>query len=247
MGLLSRNVKVQGDEQTMKIRYGAHIMMRGENQNVSARFTGVEVTKCGQAFMMGRYPIHYHMIGNVAGSYIKNCSVHDSFNRGTTIHGVHYLHLKNNVYYTHMGHGIFWEDSIETNNIVENCLVMNTNKSTSLLLSDITPAGMWITRPKNIIRNNSVCGSQSFGYWYDLPSRPTGPSAVAGICPLGESFGIFENNTSHNNGVGIRIYPQYIPRKFACSSVSNLKKKDIHADNPPVRAFLRNNILYGNS
>ncbi len=134
---------------------------------------------------MGRYPLHFHLIGNVAGSYIKKCAVHDSFNRGTTIHGVHYLHVQNNVYYRHMGHGIFWEDSIESNNIVENNLVMRTMISSSLLMSDLSPAGMWITRPKNTIRNNAVVGSDSFGFWYDLPGSPNGPSAHfgAGICP----------------------------------------------------------------
>jgi len=156
---------------------------------------------------MGRYPIHYHMIGNVAGSYVKNCSVHESFNRGTTIHGVHYLHIKNNVYYRHLGHGIFWEDSIESNNLVENNLVMRTMKSTSLLESDLMPACMWITRPNNTIRNNVVVGSDSFGYWYDLPDKPSGPSEIEGICPVGEKFGIFEKNVSHSNHLGLRIYP----------------------------------------
>ena len=40
---------------------------------------------------MGRYPLHFHMIGNVNGSFIDGCSVYNSFNRGTTVHGVHYL------------------------------------------------------------------------------------------------------------------------------------------------------------
>ena len=222
-------------------------MMRGEGQNVSARFNDVEVTRCGQAFQMGRYPIHYHMIGNVAGSYVRNTAVHESFNRGTTIHGVHYLHLKNNVYYRHLGHGIFWEDSIESNNIVENCLVMRTMKSTSLLVSDLSPAAMWITRPNNYVRNNAVCGSDAIGYWYDFPSRPTGPSAVTGICPLNEPLGIFENNVSHTNGIGIRIYPQYIPLTKSCGSKKNSQKRNVHEDNPPLRQFLRNTVVYGNS
>ena len=79
-----------------------------------------------------------------------------------------------------MGHGIFWEDSIETNNIVEGNLVMRTMISTSLLESDLKPASMWCTHPKNTIRNNHVVGSDAFGYWYDLPSRPNGPSATFG-------------------------------------------------------------------
>lgn len=75
---------------------------------------------------MGRYPLHFHMIGNVIGSFIEGVSVHNSFNRGTTIHGVHYLKITKSVYYKHLGHGIFFEDSIESNNIVEDNLVMGT-------------------------------------------------------------------------------------------------------------------------
>lgn len=125
---------------------------------------------------MGRYPIHFHMIGNVVGSYLEGVSVHHSNNRGTTIHGVHGLQIRKGVYYLHLGHGIFWEDSIESNNIVEDTLVMGTKVSSSLLFSDLSPGAFWITRPKNTVRRNHAVGSESFGFWYDLPNSPTGPS-----------------------------------------------------------------------
>lgn len=159
------------------------------------------------------------MIGNVAGSFIDGVSVFNSFNRGTTIHGVHYLQLRNSVYYEHFGHGIFFEDSVESKNLIENNLVMRTKKATSLLKSDLKPGAMWITRPDNTIRNNSVVGSESFGFWYDLPSRPNGPSKnVQNVCPLGDRLGVFENNVSHGNSIGLRIYPQYLPRNNMCQA-----------------------------
>ena len=156
---------------------------------------------------MGRYPIHFHMIGRIWESFIEGVSVHHSFNRGTTIHGVHYLRLTKSVYYIHMGHGIFFEDSIESNNIIEDNLVMGTKKSSSLLKSDLSPAAMWITRPNNYIRWNHAVGSVSFGFWYDLPGSPSGPSATSGVCPVGDQLGEFSNNVTHGHGIGLWIYP----------------------------------------
>lgn len=85
---------------------------------------------------------------------------------------------------------------------------MKTKKATALLMSDLKPGGMWITRPNNFIRNNVAIGSVSFGFWFDLPGSPTGPSAnVKNVCPVGDQLGAFENNESHGNGIGLRIYP----------------------------------------
>ena len=246
VGLLTRNVLIQGNPESAEDKYGAHIMIRGNSDNVRGRFSYIELFNVGQAFQMGRYPIHFHMIGNVIGSYLEGNSIHQSYNRGTTIHGVHYLKITKSVYYDHMGHGIFWEDSIESNNLVEDNLVMGTKKSTSLLKSDLTPAAYWITRPNNFLRRNHAVGSQSFGFWYDLPNNPTGPSATSNICPSGDEFGVFENNVSHSNGIGLRVYPQYKPRTFPCKGLKNYNKLNILEDNLPIHAYFRNNLLFSN-
>ena len=44
-----------------------------------------------QAFRLGRYPIHYHLNGNVTGSYVRGCAIHRTYNRAVTIHAVDYL------------------------------------------------------------------------------------------------------------------------------------------------------------
>lgn len=64
----------------------------GDESSVG-RIENAEFYNCGQAFKLGRYPIHFHMIGNVAKSYIKNNSIHQTYNRAVTIHGVHYLKI----------------------------------------------------------------------------------------------------------------------------------------------------------
>ena len=64
-----------------------------------AHFDHIEVTHAGQAFRLGRYPIHFHMEGNVNKSYVVGCAVHRSFNRAITIHGTEQLRVERNVVY----------------------------------------------------------------------------------------------------------------------------------------------------
>lgn len=249
VGLLSRNIKIEAnlDEESLKEKYGFHIMLKGDEDKVRGRFSYIELTKCGQAFQMGRYPIHFHMIGNVLGSYIEGVSIHNSFNRGTTIHGVHHLKISKSVYYEHLGHGIFFEDSVESHNLVENNLIMKTKKSTALLMSDLMPAGIWITRPLNYIRGNHAVSSVSFCFWYDLPNRPTGPSSShSDVCSEGEPLGVFENNVAHGCSIGLRIYPQYKPRTKMCGMLKNYNKVNILEDNLPILAHFKNLLSYNN-
>ena len=67
VGLLTRNVVFRGDPQTSAAnRYGAHIMMASPgDESVRGRIENCEFTDVGQAFKLGRYPIHFHMIGSV--------------------------------------------------------------------------------------------------------------------------------------------------------------------------------------
>ena len=77
VGLLSRSVIYRGDPETSaENQYGAHIMLASPgNESVIGRIEYIEVTDAGQAFKLGRYPIHYHMIGTVMKSYIKHNSI----------------------------------------------------------------------------------------------------------------------------------------------------------------------------
>jgi hypothetical protein len=106
------------------------------DDSLTARLSYIEMTDVGQAFKVGRYAVHFHMIGAVHTSYAKGCATHQGFNRAFTIHGTHYLRLLDNVVYDVKGHNIFIEDAIETNNIIKGNLVMGTKRSMSLLNTD---------------------------------------------------------------------------------------------------------------
>ena len=87
-------------------QFGVQIMLHSghkDSKKASGHFHYVEVRHCGQAFRLGRYPIHFHMDGDVHGSYVKGCAIHHSFNRAITMHGVHRLVVERNVIYDILG------------------------------------------------------------------------------------------------------------------------------------------------
>ena len=108
VGLLTRNVLIQGDSTSEETNYGAHLMLHGKAEGgLIGRIEYAEFRLGGQPLIIGRYPIHFHMNGEVSQSYVRGNSVHDSMARCITIHGVHFLRVQNNVGYNARGHNIF--------------------------------------------------------------------------------------------------------------------------------------------
>ena len=170
------------------------------DDSLTGRIEFAEFRQVGQAFQLGRYPIHFHMIGTVHNSYIRGNAIHHTYNRAVTVHGVHFLRIQNNVAYLTMGHTIFIEDAAETNNVIEDNLIIDVRQSWSLLNTDQSPAGMWITHPNNIFRRNTVAGSAFYGFWFDLKDTSTGPSTNPNIVPKFSKLGEFKDNIAHSVG-----------------------------------------------
>lgn len=87
-------------------QFGVQIMIHSDQKNQGlavAHFNHIEITNAGQAFRLGRYPIHFHMEGDVKDSYVKGCAIHRSFNRAVTMHHVHNLRVERNVIYDILG------------------------------------------------------------------------------------------------------------------------------------------------
>ena len=105
----------QGDSTYTKAQqFGIQVVLStestsGDNPLLGA-FSNVEVRQAGQGLKLGKYPIHFHLVGNVSNSYVRNCSVHHSFNRAIAIHGVDGLLVEYNVVFDTRGHTIFIED-----------------------------------------------------------------------------------------------------------------------------------------
>lgn len=206
VGLLSRNIVVQGDADSTATRFGGHIMAMGSDSGViemssayrsSARVSGVELRRMGQLNRLGRYPFHWHFNGSSQGDYLKNSAIHDSIQRGVVIHNTSDVLVQNNVVWKSPGHAFVIEAGGELNNSLERNLSINpqpvtfTQTSTNGILStqhDERAAGYWITGKNNIFRGNSAAGGQFGGFWFDKPKADANYALV------------FENNTVHSHG-----------------------------------------------
>ncbi|XP_035686784.1 fibrocystin-L-like [Branchiostoma floridae] len=196
-------------------QFGGHVLIHQPEPDaglVTARIEHVEFTYVGQAFRLGRYPIHSHLNGDMSSSYVRGCAIHRSFNRAVTMHGTHNLLVERNVVFNIMGGAFFIEDGIETGNIVQYNLALFVRASTSLLNDDITPAGYWVTNPNNTIRHNHAAGGTHFGFWYRMHEHPDGASYDPDICPQRVPLGVFQNNTVHSQGwFGLWVFQEYYP------------------------------------
>uniref|UniRef100_A0A3B4U1D6 PKHD1 like 1, tandem duplicate 2 n=1 Tax=Seriola dumerili TaxID=41447 RepID=A0A3B4U1D6_SERDU len=199
-------------------QFGGCIMFHAPrpNENLAiGRLEYVEVFHAGQAFRLGRYPIHWHLMGNIDyKSYVRGCAIHQTYNRAVTIHNTHRLLVERNVIYDIMGGAFFIEDGIETENILQYNLAVFVKQSTSLLNDDVTPAAYWVTNPNNIIRHNAAAGGTHFGFWYRMHEHPDGPSYDPNICQKRVPLGEFHNNTVHSQGwFGLWIFKDFFPMK----------------------------------
>jgi cell migration-inducing and hyaluronan-binding protein len=201
VGLLSRNIRIEGDPGSSP-GYGGHMMVMA---GATAHIEGVELYQMGQQGKLARYPMHWHVAGDVTGQYFRNSAVWHTFSRCVTIHGTDNATVKDNVCYDHAGHGYFMEDGAESGNTIEGNLGLTSHDpgaGVRLLPSDDRPATFWITNPANIVRNNVAAGSEGFGFWYALPDAPTGLSTGMPDRPRYTPLGEFSGDVAHSNHQG---------------------------------------------
>src|SRR5687768_13640034 len=226
VGLLTRNTKLQASADAEQSFFGGHVMAMGTSKMF---VESVEFNRMGQNLTLARYPIHWHLVGDGKGQYIRNAAIHDTFNRCVTVHGTNNLQVENNVTYNTVGHCFFLEDGIENGNqFVRNLAIQtkchptkpcvptnlaaagetrtgsNGQQSKDVLLpSDNTVASFWITNPDNTYRDNVAAGSDSNGFWMSLPEHPNGKfegtEISAKTWPRRTPFRDFKGNVAHSN------------------------------------------------
>ena len=197
--------------------FGGHIFVQAATPNinqVAVKLSFVEITSFGQAYRLGRYPINFHLNGNMSGSYVKGCSIHRTFNRAVSILNTDHLLVEKNVVYDTLGHGFSLDDGTEQyNTIQDNLGVFIKPSTTSLNAADMFPSVFWVVNANNIVRRNVAAGSSHYGFWYRGSQYG---SASSSHCVQKWPVLEFEENSAHSLG----LYGLWILRHFPSYSGS---------------------------
>jgi hypothetical protein len=235
VGLLTRNIKVQASEDAAESYFGGHIMaMAGSRVYVD----GVELARMGQHLTLARYPIHFHLLGEGAGMYVKNAAIHDTFNRCVTVHGTNNLRVENNVTYNAVGHCFFMEDGIETGNeFIKNLAIQTkchptldcvpTNLAANGEIDPKYAADRAAFREASFHGGNTLLPSDNTvaAYWITNPDN----SYIDNVAAGSDQIGFWLSVPEHPNGafLGTAISHNTWPRRT------------------PLRAF-RGNVAHSN-
>ncbi|MEL6205422.1 MAG: G8 domain-containing protein [Pseudomonadota bacterium] len=196
VALLSRDVTIQGDVDYASTQalneqddqFGGHTMvMMGGEMHVS----GAEFAYMGQAGILGRYPLHWHLSGDVTGQYIESSSIHHSFNKGITVHGTDSARVADNVVYETISHNYYFEDGSETDNVLDGNLGMNAREPGEFGAirgaDDTQPSNFYTKNGHNTWTGNHAAGSEDKGFYFSLGRSE------------GRDFDTFVDNTAHSS------------------------------------------------
>lgn len=210
VGLLTRNLKIQGDASSETNGYGGHIMSMSGS---TSKATNIELYRMGQKSQVGKYPWHWHKLGDANGQYIKNAGIHTSYNRVITVHGTNNTVVEGNVGFDFVGHGFFLEDGNETGNLFKNnlgvlCKRPKAGEETTPhdigigadrgASPEAFPATFWITNPNNDFIGNVSAGSDGSGFWHLILSEVL-DNIVTSYKPGIQPMGVFDDNKSHSS------------------------------------------------
>jgi hypothetical protein len=243
VGLLTRTVKIQGSRKSEPTDpdplncvqsslnfgdaakpcpnksltgYGGHIIV---HQGGKGYVEGVELYRMGQTNIMGRYPMHFHLLGeSCADCYFRDSSVHRSFYRCISVHGTHFLEVSENVAYDVSGYCYYLEDGIEHDNRIAFNLgahihiigpepakgtglstPLYTGSSTLSFPADVTASAFYITNVHNFIIGNAASGGWA-GFAFPNLLTPTGLSRKVNMRPSSVRELVIDGNTAHSTG-----------------------------------------------
>uniref|UniRef100_A0A671VZJ0 hyaluronoglucosaminidase n=1 Tax=Sparus aurata TaxID=8175 RepID=A0A671VZJ0_SPAAU len=204
VALLSRNILIYGEMENSCYgnnacqfynhdTYGGHVKIFGNFSSV--HLSHVELKNMGQQGEKSRYPLHFHMCGDVdqrggyrEPTYVDGLSIHHSFSRCLTIHATNGLLVKHTLGYDTLGHCFFLEDGIEQRNTFYHNLGLLTRPGT-LLPTD---------------RNETVCISiKDKVYKGYTPSPSTECKAVSTFWIANPNNNLISNAAAGSQDAGI--------------------------------------------
>jgi hypothetical protein len=205
VGLLSRNIVIEGDADSVASNFGGHVMIMGASSSTretdpskrsSAKIRGVEFRRLGQFNRLGRYPFHWHLNGTSNGDFLEQSAIHSSLQRGVVVHGTDGVAVRNNVVLKTPGHAFAVEDGTELASVFERNLGLLPRpvNLTAVGLSeqdDQAAAVFWMRTAAATLIGNSAAGGSFAGYWFDTATTVSGDASKALLT--------FQGNTVHSH------------------------------------------------
>jgi hypothetical protein len=186
VGLLTQNIVIQGDAASTTSRIGGHAMFMAGSGGATIQIANTQFQRMGQFNQLGRYPIHFHLMGNGCNTcYVQNSTVRDSIQRGIVVHDTSSVRVAGNVVYNTVGHNIVVETPNTGNNLLEGNLALvndmprpDFTEPTLVTQNDHLPGNYWMKSAQNTFIGNVAAGSLSNGFIFDAVSN--GPVAFRG-------------------------------------------------------------------
>jgi hypothetical protein len=177
VGLLTHNIVIQGDASSTTSQIGGHIMLMSGGSGTTVQVANVQLQRMGQLNNLGRYPLHFHLMGNACSNcYVRNIAVRDTIQRGIVVHDTSNIMVAGNVVFNTVGHNIIIETETTRGNTLDGNLALvnrepnpRHTEPTLVTQNDQLPGNFWMRGADNAILNNVAAGSQANGFIYDAP------------------------------------------------------------------------------
>jgi len=195
--------------------YGGHIRIEGA---AVGRVASVEFHRMGQTNRLGKYPLHFHLMGtNGFDSYATDNSVHESYYRCIVAHGTTGLTISRNVAFDAIGMCIYMESGIEERNKITFNLAAHVHsidlppmyntqeqddkyESNSLRNpADVSASPFYITNMYNEIAGNSAVGGWS-GFAAPTLPKVIGEQRASKVTPHKRPTLTFNGNMARSTG-----------------------------------------------
>jgi hypothetical protein len=203
--------------------------------------THTRVEKCGQRGVLGKYCLHFHLMGSCPGCSFVGNAIEYGHQRGIVVHGTHQALVADNVLSDVRGAGIYVEDGNELSNRflynvvicpwsregpLKSCTVPGTDNDQAD--TSLNHAGLWAHASDNHFVGNRFANSFNGLFIQGDFEGGNGRGAVQSqLCTEHERFGRVSGNTNHGHGrFGTYIlgphFPRNVQQTLAMNGVMNL-------------------------
>ncbi|XP_072498533.1 fibrocystin isoform X3 [Notamacropus eugenii] len=214
---------------------------------------GVQFQYMGQAFR--KHLCALNMIGSMKDSYIRGCSIQDSFSRGLSLSRTSNLIVENNVFYNILGHGLLlgtymemrhlpWKavprrktDFLAQGNIIRNNVIIGIFGTEGLSsIEMLSPVGIYIQDPTNIVERNMVCAA-GYGYFFHLATGETSKAPLLS----------FTQNVVHScTRYGLLVYPRFEPPRVNDTGPTLFQNFTVWGSQGGIQIFRSSNLQLKN-